>query len=125
MTHALTLKLIRAGIDTQQEPVIYLHTESPVCRAEGFTARSRVQITTSSAQIIATLNIVSNSWVKEDEVALSEVAWRLLKPKHGELAKFSHPKAIDSMSYVRGKLYGETLNTTQAEAIINDIHQGH
>lgn len=125
MTHALSLKLIRAGIDTQQEPVIYLHTESPVCRAEGFTARSRVQITTSSAQIIATLNIVSNSWVKENEVALSEVAWRLLKPKHGELAKFSHPKAIDSMSYVRGKLYGETLNTTQAEAIINDIHQGH
>ena len=38
------LKLRRPGIDTYQEPVLYLRRESPVCRSEGFEAQARVRV---------------------------------------------------------------------------------
>jgi len=36
-----TLRLRRVGIDTYQEPVIYMRADCAVCRAEGFEAQSR------------------------------------------------------------------------------------
>ena len=38
------LRLMRAGIDTYQQPVVYMHRDCAVCRAEGFTALTRVLI---------------------------------------------------------------------------------
>lgn len=37
------LRARRLGVDTYREPVVFLRSDSPVCRAEGFRAMSRVQ----------------------------------------------------------------------------------
>ena len=49
------------GINTHQEPVVYMREDCPVCRAEGFNATSRILIKTiNNQELIATLNIVDS-----------------------------------------------------------------
>ena len=49
------LRVIRAGIDTYQQPVVYMHRDCAVCRAEGFKALTRVRMTVGDRQVTATL----------------------------------------------------------------------
>ncbi|MDX1386550.1 MAG: thymidine phosphorylase family protein [bacterium] len=118
------LHLRRLGIDTHQEPVVYLHRESEVCRSEGFAAQSRVLITTKSRRIIATLNIVHDQIISKGEAGLSEAAWSLLDAREGEPAKFSHPEPVESLSHVRAKMYGHPFEEEHLGHIIQDIHGG-
>jgi thymidine phosphorylase len=53
-----TLLLKRMGIDTHEEPIIYMRADCHVCRSEGFSAHSRVMVTTERGSIIGTLNVV-------------------------------------------------------------------
>ena len=49
-----TLLLFPAGIDTYRQPVVYMHEDCSVCRAEGFEAQSRVQVhSEGGASIVA------------------------------------------------------------------------
>jgi thymidine phosphorylase len=48
----------RVGIDTCQEPVLYMRQDCPVCVSEGFEAQSRVEVTVGARNIVATLNVV-------------------------------------------------------------------
>ena len=75
------LRVVRAGIDTYQQPVVYMHRDCAVCRAEGFAALTRVQMTVGERQVIATLNVVTGDHLAVDEVALSEAAWRAASPR--------------------------------------------
>ena len=88
------LRLKRLGIDTYQEPVIYLHRDSHACRAEGFEAQARVQLAYSGHVIIATLNVVTGEWLALDEAGLSEAAWRLLGARAGEVVTVSPPPVL-------------------------------
>ncbi|HET8705850.1 MAG TPA: thymidine phosphorylase, partial [Pseudomonadales bacterium] len=116
------LRAKRLGIDTLQAPVIYMHANCHVCRSEGFNALSRVQVTNGERSIIATLNIVFDGLVAPNEVGCSEAAWRLLEPlQDGQVLTLSHPRAINSLSYVRGKIYGNHLSQREMSEIVNDI----
>ncbi|ARU58378.1 thymidine phosphorylase [Oleiphilus messinensis] len=119
------LHLIRPGIDTHQELVVYMRQDCHVCRSEGFTAHSRVRIQVGERSAVATLNIVKGDFLPHNQAALSEAAWRKLKPEEGEKAYFKHAPAVDSMSAVRGKLYGKPLTTAAAKSVIEDINAGH
>ncbi len=118
------LQLKRIGIDTHQEPVVYMRKDCHICQAEGFSAQSRVKIILGKHHIIATLSVVTGDWLSHKEAGLSEVAWLLLNAKEGDKATFAHPRPVDSMSAVRGKLYDQALTQESASAIINDINQG-
>jgi thymidine phosphorylase len=118
------LKVKRLGIDTYQEPVVYMRRDCHVCRAEGFSAQSRVKVSVNNKSIIATLNIVDNAILSHSEAGLSEAAWRLISAKEGDKAHFEHPQPVESMSFVRGKLYGTELTADSAQDIINDIFLG-
>jgi thymidine phosphorylase len=115
------LQLRRLGIDTYDEPVIYMRADCPVCRSEGFSAHSRVTVALNGKRIVATLNIVTSELLRHDEVSLSESAWALLGAKEGDLVALSHPQPVDSLSHVRAKVYGRRLDAAQIEAIVNDI----
>ena len=52
------LRLVRLGIDTHQEPVVYMRADCHVCRSEGFSAQSRVRLSTERGSLLATLNVV-------------------------------------------------------------------
>ncbi|UTW47541.1 thymidine phosphorylase family protein [Bacterioplanoides sp. SCSIO 12839] len=119
------LKLKRLGVDTHQEAVVYMRQDCHVAIAEGFTAQSRVEVCTESSSTIATLALVSNELLSHEQAGVSEAAWRLLnKPADDEHLSFRHPRAVDSMSFVRGKLYGERFTAETAAAVIHDIKQG-
>jgi len=118
------LYLRRLGIDTYQEPVVYIRDDCDICRAEGFSSQNRVQIDLGERHIIATVHMVSSDWLHHDEAGLSEAAWNLLGAQERERARLSHPAPVESMSYVRGKLYGNRFNHETAHAIIGDIRDG-
>ena len=114
----------RLGIDTHQEAVVYLRADSPICRSEGFAAHSRVEVRLGERRITAILNVVHGELLAPGEVGCSEAAWALLQPKPGERATFAHPAPVDSMSYVRGKIYSQRLAEPQMDAIISDVTAG-
>lgn len=118
------LKALRLGIDTHHELIIYLRADCPVCRSEGFSAMSRVLVSSEQHHAIATLNIVTGDLLKKGQIGFSEPAWQRLHLKNNDSIWLSHPKPVQSMSYVRAKVYGHTLDEMAFQSIINDIVDG-
>jgi thymidine phosphorylase len=121
-THRLRIK--RMGIDTYQEPVIYMRQDCDVCRSEGFEAQSRIEIRRDGRPIIATLNVVTSDLLARDEAGLSEAAWRLLGAQPGEFVTVRHPLPLDSLGHVRAKVHGKRLDPDAITAIVRDIAAG-
>ena len=121
---ATTLQARRLGIDTRQEPIIYLRADSPVCRSEGFSALSRVQVHTEHCKTIATLNIITSEMLHRGQIGFSESAWLRLNLNTGDTVWLSHPRPVQSLSHVRAKVYGHLLDKQAFQEIINDIVDG-
>jgi thymidine phosphorylase len=119
-----TLRLRRMGIDTYQEPVLYMHRDCPVCHSEGFEAQSRVQLSQGGRTIVATLNVVHGPFLSPGEAGLSEAAWRLLGAAEGAEVTPRHPAPLESLGHVRAKVYGRRLTDTGLRAIIQDVTAG-
>ncbi len=118
------LKLHRLGIDTYKESVIYMREDCHVCRAEGFEVQARVKVALNGEFVIATLNIVTSDILEQGQVSLSEYALKKLDAREGDDIYVSHPPTVHSLSDMRSKVYGNDLNETQFQSIINDIVSG-
>ena len=116
-----TLRLRRLGIDTYDEPVIYMRADCHVCRSEGFESHSRVSVQLGGKSIIATLHMVTSDLLLAEEVSLSESAWKLLAAQDGDKVALSHPEPVDSLSHVRAKVYGGSLDDAALTAIVRDV----
>ena len=116
--------LKRMGIDTHQEPIVYMQADCHVCRSEGFSAQSRVRVTTDRASIIATLNVVRDGFLEPVEAGLSEAAWRLLNAAPGQQATFSHPRTVESLGSVRAKIFGHAFHESELLVILQDMAAG-
>lgn len=122
--HLPSIRARRMGIDTYQEPVVFMRADCHVCRAEGFQVRARVKVAAGARSLIATLNVVDEALLPPDEVGLSEVAWRELRAAPGDVLSFSHPEPLESFSSVRRKIYGLALEPHDYALIIRDIAAG-
>jgi thymidine phosphorylase len=118
------LVLRRLGIDTYQEHIVYMRADCHVCRSEGFEARSRVQVSTNGARLLATLNVIRSELLGLDEASLSEAAWTQLGAHDGDVVEVTHPEPIESESFVRAKAYGARLSQDQLSAVVGDIAKG-
>lgn len=118
------LKLKRIGINTYKEAILYLRHDSKVCRSEGFEAPARIQITHKNGSLIATLNTVETSVLRHFEAGLSNYAWETLNAMEGDEIFVSHPKLPQSVEYIRSKIYGHELNSSEIHTIINDLVTG-
>jgi thymidine phosphorylase len=118
------VRLKRLGIDTYQEPEIFMAAASPVCRAEGWTAQARVQVSYDGKSIVATLHVTTGDLLAADEASLSETAWMLLGAREGDPVRLSHPIPVDSLAHVRAKVYGQVLAPAEIDAIVRDIVAG-
>jgi len=118
------LQLRRLGIDTYQEPVLYMHRDCPVCVSEGFEAQSRVELVLGNRTLVATLNVVLGDFVAPGECGLSEAAWRMLGAQAGDVAAVRHPAPLESLGHVRAKIYGRRLTHSGVDAVIHDIAAG-
>ena len=121
---ANVLRLRRLGIDTYQEPILFMSAECPVCRSEGWEALTRIQVTHAAHSIVATLNVVTSDLLAPDEASLSDAAWRALGASEGDEVVLSHPEPVESLSSVRAKVYGQRLDPDAFTAIINDVVAG-
>jgi thymidine phosphorylase len=119
------MRLVRAGIDTHREPVVYLHADCEVCRSEGFEAQTRVWVEVGDRSLIATLNVIRNGgWLAENTAALSEAAWFALRPTPHERATFRHADSPDSARLIRAKVYGRELQRDDYRDIVRDTLDG-
>jgi thymidine phosphorylase len=116
-----TLRLRRLGIDTYDEPVIYMRADCHVCRSEGFESHSRVSIRLNGKSIIATLHMVTSDLLHANEASLSDSAWKLLGAQDGQEVALAHPDPVDSLSHVRTKVYGGRLDGAAIHAIVKDV----
>jgi thymidine phosphorylase len=118
------LRLRRLGIDTYQEPVVYMRSDCHICRSEGFEAQTRIEVRLRDRSIIATLNVLRHALLKKGEGSLSESAWRLLDAKVGDEIELRRAPPLDSLSHVRAKVYGKRLDEAAMSAIVRDVAAG-
>ncbi len=114
------LRVIRAGIDTYQQPVVYMHRGCEVCRAEGFAALTRVHMRVGDKDLIVTLNVVVDDHLALDAVALSEAAWASIDPAPGAYASFRHAEPARSSGALRAKVFGQRLEQADFLALMED-----
>jgi thymidine phosphorylase len=119
-----SMRLRRLGIDTYQEPVVYVRGDSHACRAEGFEARSRVKLSLGARHLVATLNMVGSDLLGAEEAGLSEWAWRSLGAQAGDAVRIGHADPVRSEGRLRAKVYGEALSWGDFRAIIEDVVAG-
>jgi thymidine phosphorylase len=122
--HGNSLTLRYLGIDTYQHHVVFMRSDCHVCRSEGFSVQSRVEVRLRSRSIIATVNVVYSELFSEGEGSLSESAWRALGAEPGDEIVLSHPAPVESLSHVRAKVYGKPLDDLAMTEIVRDIEAG-
>lgn len=120
--HALHLKYL--GIKTYHEAIIYMREDCHVCHSEGFEVQTRIQVTLGQRSIIATLNVITSELLKPGEASLSHYAWDSLHAQEGDEIHLSHPKPLESLSFVHRKIYGNELSSEQFKVIVDDVLSG-
>jgi thymidine phosphorylase len=97
-----------------------------ICRSEGFVAETRVQVTLNNRSLIAKIHMieVASNLLQSCEASLSRYAWDILAAKVGDEIAITHPRPLDSLSYIRSKLYGNELKTLEINQIIDDVVGG-
>ncbi len=124
-THAShRLRARRLGIDTHSETVIFLRKDSPVCRSEGFSSHNRVTLSAGARQVIATLYQVESDFLGRDEAGLSDATWSGLNLKEGDSITVRHTPPVGSLSLVRRRIFGHSLDEPAMQEIISDIVAG-
>ena len=118
------IKARRLGIDTQDEAIVFLHRDSAVSRAEGFTSHARILLCAGSRHVVATINQVSSDLVAINEAGLSDAAWERLGLHQGDAITILHLDPIESLGLVRSRIYGHELSENSLRAIIRDIVDG-
>lgn len=125
--NAAELRLRRLGIDTYQQAVVYLRSDAPIVRSEGFEAQSRLELRPangSGACVVATLNVVHLPMLARDEAGVSEAAWRALNCASGEVVTLAHAPPLQSFAAVQAKIFGRPLSREAVGGVIADVAAG-
>lgn len=118
------LRARRLGIDTHSETVVFMRKDCPVCRSEGFTSHNRIALSAGDRHVIATLYQVESALIGRDEAGLSDAAWIGLGLSEGDHITARHAPPVDSLSLVRGRIFGHPLDDAALHEIIPDIVGG-
>ena len=118
------LRARRALIDTYQQPVVYMRSDCSVCRAEGFEAQTQVEVVANGREVLAILHHVAADWLGDEEAALSDAAWKLLGLEEGEEVIVRHARPLESLAFLRAKVYGRRLDYASMRSLIDDVGHG-
>jgi thymidine phosphorylase len=118
------LRARRAGIDTYQQPVVYMRSDCDVCRAEGFQSQAQVEVLAGARHLLAILHHVTDDWLRHDEIALSEAAWTLLGAAGGDEVEVRHPPLQDSLAHLRAKVHGVKFDYGALRPLMEDVSLG-
>lgn len=124
-TTGARLRVRRLHLHTQREPIVIMRTDCPVCRSEGLAPRSQILLRTDGREVMAVLFQGADDILEQDEVGLSEAAWRLLRASEGEWVTISsNPPPVSSMGAVRSRIFGTTLQPAELGEIVRDVVAG-
>ena len=116
------LKLRRIGIDTYPENIALLSRACTIYRAEEFQALKKIEVTSDSQEILATLIIADDpALIGTDELGLGEQGFRRLGLPEGSLVRIAQATPPRSLEAIRSKITGHTLSPAEIESIITDI----
>jgi thymidine phosphorylase len=118
------LRARRALIDTYQQAVVYMRSDCAVCRAEGFESQAQVEVVAGGHALPAILHRVEAGWLGDDEAALSDAAWELLDLREGDELVVRHAPPVDSLRFLRAKVYGSRLDDDAMHALMEDVSRG-
>lgn len=117
------LLAVDMGIDTHEEPVVYMRSDCDVCVSEGFSANARLEVSAGDRKIIATLNIVTGRVLEPGHIGFSLSAWRYLELEEDQPVRVAHAPVVASLRLMRKKIHGHALTGEELEAIIADISE--
>lgn len=126
-THAsagFTLSARRLRWHSQDDAIILMRTDCPVCRSEGLSSRSRILVSSGQKEVVATLHQIDDEWLALTEAGLSEAAWLRLGIEPGATLKVSHAPTLPSLSDVRRRMTGQRLGRKAFDRIVTDIAGG-
>ncbi|APO54839.1 thymidine phosphorylase family protein [Bradyrhizobium diazoefficiens] len=116
------LKIRRVRLDTGRENVVVISRQSKALRAEIFRGFSRVELRLNGKVLLATLLITDDDTLAaQDEIGLSEPAFRRFAEPVGTLVAVTPATPPESLEAVRAKIRGRTLSQAEIGAIINDL----
>lgn len=118
------LRARRIGLHTQREPVVIMRRDCPICHSEGLAPRSQVLLRADGREVTAILFQGAEELLERDEIGLSDAAWELLAGREGELVSVTHVQPLQSMQWVRGRIYGQPIGAEAFDAIIEDVVAG-
>ena len=122
LTHQLQVR--RLNLFTQDEVIVLMRADCPICKSEGLSSKARVLLSSGARDVVATLYQVDNNWLKTNEAGLSEAAWKRLGVKNGDTLHVDQAPAVKSLADVRRRIYGNRLDSKAFQAIIGDIANG-
>lgn len=102
-----------------------MRADCHVCKSEGFSALTRIKVWDQQKSIVASLNVIETDILSPGEISLSKGARETLQVSEGALLAVSHLSPVESMKYVRAKIFGNQLPTAAYRAIMQDLVQGN
>jgi thymidine phosphorylase len=119
-------RLRRMRIDTLSEHVVFIAERAVEKGALGFKPLDRVRVIGrhaggAPAEVSGVLNFCGDGLLGEDEIGLSEAAFRDLGLLEGAPVDATHARAPESVERVRRKLRGEPLSRADFDAILADV----
>ena len=121
-----TLTLRRVGLQTYGEYVAFLSSACLAYKPESFANINKIEVRGESGRtIIATLNIVENGDLLDPfSLGLSSNAFHALRASEGSQVSMNLARPPHSMDFVRRKIRGEVLRSSEIAEVIADI-AGH
>ena len=114
-------KVKNVFIDYGRVPVVFLNKNSDIVKKEGFSALNRVKIFNDGKVLNATLCLLNNDILGNDEIGLSKKAFKILKPKENEKFDITYMEATPSFNNVRGKLRGIPFSEKGLYDVLKDV----
>lgn len=122
----MKLKIKKINFDNGKEAFFYLNKESSVILEEGFEGGIRIEIGNSTSKIGGEVVLINTKNIlKNDEIGLSDVAFKRLNLPEGTEVEASHIPILKSFASVRAKMFGHPISKEDMAAIIQDIVRGY
>jgi thymidine phosphorylase len=120
-----SLKVRRLPLNTLRENIVVLSRDCRVLKPERFAGSRKLTLRSGTTTLIAGLDIAEpGALLADDEVGLTEPAFRRLGLKEGDSVELAPARSPASLDAVRAKIGGQILSAEQMTSVVRDI-SGH
>ena len=122
MDKPATLRIRHIAVDTLRESVVLLSRRCRALRPERLRGFRKVHLAADGAELTASILIVDDpALLEDDEVGLTEPAFRRLGLANGSPVRIALASPAPSLEVIQAKIRGETLCPEEISAVIRDL----